>query len=64
MATASETKVSAMSYRSAMGSEMAIMPMKCMDQMPVPMAMAPPATQMRTWLGSAAATRAASDNAA
>ena len=64
MATASETKVSAMSYRSAMGREKAIMPMKCIDQMPVPMAIAPPATQMRTWLGSAAATRAASDNAA
>ena len=46
-----------------MGSDMAIMPMKCMDQMPMPIAMAPPISQMRCNSARAAATRAASESA-
>ncbi len=63
MATPSETKVVVTLYRSTMGSEKAIMPMKCIDQMPMPMAIAPPTRQNQTCTGLAFATRAASDSA-
>ena len=63
MATPSDTKVVVMLYRRVMGSDMAIMPMKCMDQMPTPMATAPPISQNRTCRALEAATRAASDSA-
>ncbi len=42
MEMASETSVMPMSYDSGTGSEKASMPMKCIDQMPQPMAAAPP----------------------
>ena len=63
MATPSETTVVATLYRSTMGREKAIMPMKCIDQMPMPIATAPPTRQNQTCSGLAAATRAASDSA-
>ncbi len=45
MATASEATVVCKSYDIAIGSLNASMPTKCIDQMPVPIAMAPPASQ-------------------
>ncbi len=47
MAIASEAAVIVMSYDRGMGREKASMPMKCIDQMPHPMATAPPSTQIR-----------------
>jgi len=41
-AAARESSVRVTSYRSAMGNVNAIMPMKCIDQMPMPIASAPP----------------------
>src|SRR6476646_7498570 len=40
-----EPSVMAMSYDMAMGSRNASMPMKCIDQMPMPIAKAPPSSQ-------------------
>src|SRR3569833_4463624 len=42
MAMSSDATVVGMSYARAMGSEKASMPMKCIDQMPLPIASAPP----------------------
>ncbi len=42
-----------------MGSENASMPMKCIDQMPLPIAMAPPACHRRAEAVLAAASRIA-----
>jgi hypothetical protein len=47
IAMSSEARVVGMSYARAMGSEEASMRMKCIDQMPVPMATAPPESQRR-----------------
>ena len=47
IAMSSEARVVGMSYARAMGSEEASMPMKYIDQMPVPMATAPPESQRR-----------------
>jgi len=47
MAMARETSVIATLYERAIGSEKASMPMKCIDQMPQPMATAPPPSQSR-----------------
>jgi hypothetical protein len=43
----SEVTVVGMSYARAMGSEKASMPMKCIDQIPLPMASAPPSSHSR-----------------
>src|SRR6185437_13228816 len=47
MAISSEVTVMGMLYASGIGSEKASIPMKCMDQMPEPMATAPPMAQRR-----------------
>ena len=47
MAMSSEARVVGMSYARAMGSEKASMPMKCIDQMPLPIASAPPMSHNR-----------------
>ncbi len=47
MAIASEPRVIAMLYDKGIGKDRASMPMKCIDQMPQPMATAPPPTHRR-----------------
>ncbi len=54
----SEVIVVGMSYARAIGSEKASMPMKCIDQMPQPMASAPPLSQSLDGTPSLRATRA------
>src|SRR4051812_1799463 len=56
MAMSSEARVVGMSYARAIGSEKASMPMKCIDQMPLPIASAPPMSHNR--LDGAALARA------
>src|SRR6185312_10828587 len=63
MAITSEVRVIGMLYASGMGSEKASMPMKCMDQMPEPIATAPPTAQMRAAGPFERATRDARLNA-
>ena len=58
MAMNSEVTVVGMSYASAIGSEKASMPTKCIDQMPLPMAKAPPPSQSLDGTPSLRATRA------
>ncbi len=57
MAITSDAMVIVMSYESGIGSEKASMPMKCIDQIPQPMAAPPPRTQMRAEWPLARATR-------
>ena len=47
IAIASDTRVVGTLYASGIGNEKASMPMKCMDQMPTPMATAPIPTHIR-----------------
>jgi hypothetical protein len=63
MAMNSEAMVVGMSYARAMGSEKASMPMKCIDQIPLPIASAPPTSQSRDNVPCARATRAESRSA-
>ena len=49
IAITSEAIVIGMSYDRRIGSERASIPMKCMDQMPHPMATAPPKAHSRDW---------------
>ena len=63
IAIARDKSVVGTSYRRGIGNEKASMPMKCMDQMPIPIANAPPRSHHRLTERSAAATWAASFNA-
>src|SRR5579862_7445872 len=58
IATSKELSVIAMSYVRGMGRENASMPMKCMAQMPVPMAREPPDSHSHEREPGARATRA------
>ena len=60
MAIASEANVIEMEYLSGVPTEKASMPMKCIDQTPVPIATAPPSSQLRPTVPRDSATRAAS----
>src|SRR4030081_655696 len=55
----SEAMVGVRSYESGMGRDKASIPMKCIDQMPVPIDMAPPASHSCAEEPVARATRAA-----
>src|ERR1700761_9706549 len=67
MASASDATVALISYPTAMGKVKAIMPIKCIDHIPIPMAQALPASQtnrqrlLTTALSMAALSSAVND---